>query len=91
MFGPCLPVWTFLILLLCISTYDFPKYIFFYVDFENNSARIYIRTCILWWHGDLAINSEMFGKTDLPEQLKMIFTRYKRIGYNIGILLQTAC
>ena len=33
----------------------------------------------------------MVGKYDFPYHLKMIIVRYKKIGYNIDVLRQTAC
>ena len=38
------------------------------------------------------INSEnIIGKYDFPYHFKKIFVRYKKIGYNIDVLRQTAC
>ena len=40
----------------------------------------------------LCINSEkIIGKNDLPFLFKKIVVRYKKIGYNINVLRQTAC
>ena len=37
-------------------------------------------------------NSEkIIGKYDFPYHFKNIIVRYKKIGYNIGVLRQTAC
>ena len=38
------------------------------------------------------INSEkIIGKNDFPYHFKKIIVRYKKIGYNIDVLRQTAC
>ena len=38
------------------------------------------------------IDSEkFFGKNDFPYHLKKIIVRYKKIGYNINVMRQTAC
>ena len=34
---------------------------------------------------------KIIGKNDFPYHLKKIIVRYKKIGYNIDILRQTAC
>ena len=45
------------------------------------------------FNGDLVcINSEkLIGKYDFPYHFKKIIFRYKKIGYNIDVLRQTAC
>ena len=38
------------------------------------------------------INSEkIIGKNDFPYHFKKIIVRYKKIGYNINVMRQTAC
>ena len=38
------------------------------------------------------INSEkIIGKNDFPHHFKKIIVRYKKIGYNINVMRQTAC
>ena len=37
------------------------------------------------------INSENSGKNDFPYHFKKIIVRYKKIGYNINVMRQTAC
>ena len=38
------------------------------------------------------INSEkLIGKNDFPYHFKKIVVRYKKIGYNINVMRQTAC
>ena len=40
----------------------------------------------------LCINSEkIFSKYDFPYHFKKISVRYKKIGYNVDVLRQTAC
>ena len=34
---------------------------------------------------------KIMGKNDFPNHLKKIIVRYKKIGYNIDVLRQTAC
>ena len=34
---------------------------------------------------------KIIGKTDFPCNFKTLVTRFKEIGYNMNILLQTAC
>ena len=34
---------------------------------------------------------KVIGKNDFPYQFKKIIVRYKKIGYNIDVLRQTAC
>ena len=34
---------------------------------------------------------KIFGKNDLPYHFKKIFVRYRKIGYDIEVLQQTAC
>ena len=42
--------------------------------------------------GTWCINSEKnIGKNDFPYHLKKIIVRYKKIGYKIDVLRQTAC
>ena len=42
--------------------------------------------------GDLVYTfTKIIGKNDFPYHLKKIIVRYKKIGYNIDVLRQTAC
>ena len=34
---------------------------------------------------------KIIGKNDFPDHFKKIIVRYKKIGYNIDVLRQTAC
>ena len=44
------------------------------------------------FYGDLVYEfRKIFGKGDFPYHFKKIIFRYKKIGYNIGVLRQTAC
>ena len=45
------------------------------------------------FYGDMCINSKKknSGKNDFPYQFKKIIVRYKKVGYNIEFLQQTAC
>ena len=44
------------------------------------------------FYGDLVYKfSEIIGKNDFPYHFKTIIVRYKKIGYNIDVLRQTAC
>ena len=36
-------------------------------------------------------SDQMIGKYDFPYHFKKIIVHYKKIGYNIGVLRQTAC
>ena len=43
-------------------------------------------------YGDLVYKiRKIFGKNDFPYHAKKIIVRYKKIGYNIDVLRQTAC
>ena len=43
------------------------------------------------FYGDLCINSEkIIGTNDFPYHFKKIIVRYKKIGYNIDVLRQSA-
>ena len=44
------------------------------------------------FYGDLVYKfRKIMGKNDLPYHFKKIIVRYKKIGYNIDVLRQTAC
>ena len=44
------------------------------------------------FHGDLVHKfRKIIGKIDFPYHFKKIIVRYKKIGYNIDVLRQTAC
>ena len=44
------------------------------------------------FYGDLVYKfSKIIGKNDFPYHLKKLIVRYKKIGYNIAVLRQTAC
>ena len=44
------------------------------------------------FHGGLVYTfKKIIGKNDFPHDLEKIFVRYKKIGYNIDVLRQTAC
>ena len=44
------------------------------------------------FYGDLAYAfRKIIGKNDFPNHFKKIIVRYKKIGYNIDVLRQTAC
>ena len=44
------------------------------------------------FYGDLVYKfRKIIGKNDFPYHLKKIIVRYKKIGYNIDVLRQTAC
>ena len=44
------------------------------------------------FYGDLVFKfREIIGKNDLPHHCKKIIAHYKKIGYNIDVLRQTAC
>ena len=44
------------------------------------------------FYGDLAYKfRKIIGKIDFPYHFKKIIVRYKKIGYNKNVLLQTAC
>ena len=44
------------------------------------------------FYGDLVYKfREIIGKNDFPYHFKKIIVRYKKIGYNIDVLRQTAC
>ena len=43
-------------------------------------------------YGDLVYKfRKIIGKNDFPYYFKKTIVRYKKIGYNIGVLRQTAC
>ena len=37
------------------------------------------------------MNQDRLGKNDFPYHFKKIIVRYKKIGYNINVMRQTAC
>ena len=44
------------------------------------------------FYGDLVYKfRKIIGKNDFPYHFKKIIVRYKKIGYNINVMLQTAC
>ena len=44
------------------------------------------------FYGDLVYKfRKIIGKNDFPHHFKKITVRYKKIGYNIDVLQQTAC
>ena len=44
------------------------------------------------FYGDVVYKfRKIIGKNDFPYQLKKISDRYKKIGYNINVMRQTAC
>ena len=44
------------------------------------------------FYGDLVYKfRKIIGKNDFPSHFKKIIVRYKKIGYNINVLRQTAC
>ena len=44
------------------------------------------------FNGDLVYKfRKIIGKNDFPYHVKKIIVRYKKIGYNIDVLRQTAC
>ena len=44
------------------------------------------------FYGDLAYKfRKIIGKNDFPYHFKKIIVRYKKIGYNINVMQQTAC
>ena len=44
------------------------------------------------FYGDLVYEfRKIFGKNDFPYHFKKIIVHYKKIGYNIDVLRQTAC
>ena len=46
----------------------------------------------LEFYGDLVYKfRKLIGKNDFPYHFKKMIVRYKKIGYNIDVLLQTAC
>ena len=46
----------------------------------------------LEFYGDLVYKvKKIIGKNDFPYHFKKIVVRYKKIGYNINVMRQTAC
>ena len=44
------------------------------------------------FYGDLVYKfRKIIGKNDFPHHFKKIVVRYKKIGYNINVMRQTAC
>ena len=44
------------------------------------------------FYGDLVYKfRKIIGKNDFPYRFKKIVVRYKKIGYNINVMRQTAC
>ena len=44
------------------------------------------------FYGDLVYNfKKIVGRADFSDQFRKIIVRYKRIGYNINIMRQSAC
>ena len=46
--------------------------------------------CTAHYVGQMA-SFDGFGKIDFPYHFKKIIVRYKKIGYNINVMRQTAC
>ena len=70
-------------------------------DFRNNLAQLFscrIKTLLLQglsepeFYGDLVCKlRKIIGKYDFPYHFNKMIVRYKKIGYNIYVLRQTAC
>ena len=44
------------------------------------------------FHGDLIYKfKKIVGRNDVSDQFRKIIIRYKRIGYNMNVMRQTAC
>ena len=44
------------------------------------------------FYGDLVYKfKKIVGRNDFPDQFRKIIIRYKRIGYNMNVMRQTAC
>ena len=66
--------------------------------FEDGTALLDLKTLLLEglsepeFHGDLVYKfRKIIGKNDFPYHFKKIIVRYKKIGYNVDVLQQTAC
>ena len=57
---------------------------------KNTSARRSARIWIYWQLISLKFRN-IVGKTNFSKQFRKIVIRYKKIGYNVDILGQTAC
>ena len=55
--------------------------------------KVGLKTLLLQWlSGDLVYKfRKIIGKNDFSYHFKKIIVRYKKIGYNINVLRQTAC
>ena len=50
------------------------------------------KSCPSEFYGDLVYKfRKIIGKIDFPYHFKKIVVRYKKIGYNINVMRQTAC
>ena len=57
------------------------------LDYARMKIRFFRR-----FYGDLVYKfRKIIGKNDFPYHFKKIIVRYKKIGYNVDILQQTAC
>ena len=67
-------------------------------DCSDNKATVGLKTLLLQglsepeFYGDLVYKfRKIIGKIDFPYHFKKIIVRYKKIGYNINVMRQTAC
>ena len=85
----------------------FPSYSFIHADWQNTTllstvlqqvANVELKTLLLQglsepeFYGDLVYKfRKIIGKIDFPYHFKKIIVRYKKFGYNINVMRQTAC
>ena len=63
-----------------------------FLCFGNGHLALNLREILVKFYGDLVYKfKQIVGKADFPDQFRKIIVRYKRIGYNINVMRQSAC
>ena len=62
------------------------------IHFNSISCLLIILNLLVEFYGDLVYKfRKIIGKNDFPYHFKKTVVRYKKIGYNINVMRQTAC
>ena len=81
----------FLLIGFCIFIIFFPA-IFFYPNRVGLKTLLHQGLSEPEFYGDLVYKfKKVIGRADFSDQFRKIIVRYKRIGYNINIMRQSAC
>ena len=64
--------------------------LFLAIEASSTSLRANLIIIARGWSGGAMVRGKL-GKIDFPYHFKKIIVRYKKIGYNINVMRQTAC